>query len=322
VKFDDNNVDMSRVDDRRDGRGSSSRSQPSGGDPTAGLLQLLLASKLGKGGGGLVLILAIFLMFAFCSQTQEPTAQVPLDSSFNAPAGSQGVGASLAQKCTEDAADGVFENTDCLLVKAFNETDEVWSGYFASTGQRFREPQLTFFDGQTRTGCGPANTSVGPFYCPADERIYFDLGFSRDLERLGVQGQYAMVYIMAHEYGHHLQNISGIERQVRKVQAANRRNANNYSVAMELQADCFAGVWGRLANDEGNVVITPEEFTQATNAAAAVGDDRIQQGAGMRVNPDTFTHGSAKQRTYWYTRGYNQGTPQACDTFKELGLPL
>lgn len=322
MKFDDNNVDTSRVDDRRDGRGGRPMGPSGGGDPTAGLLQLLLASKLGKGGGGIVLVLAALLLFGFCSQMQDPTAQVPLDSSFNAPEGAQGVSSSLAEKCTADAADGVFENTDCLLVKSFNETDEVWSGYFTGNGQTFREPQLTFFDGQTRTGCGPADTSVGPFYCPADERIYFDLGFSRDLERLGVQGQYAMVYIMAHEYGHHLQNISGVERQVRKAQAGNRRYANNYSVAMELQADCLAGAWGRMANDQGNVVITPEEFAQATRAAAAVGDDRIQSSSGMRVNPDTFTHGSAKQRTYWYNRGYEQGTPQACNTFKELGLPL
>jgi predicted metalloprotease len=324
VKFDDNNLDMSRVDDRRDGSGRTGSPMGSsrGGDPTGGLLAMLLAGKLGKGGAGLVLVLGALLLFAMCSQGGSPTTQLPLDSSYNAPAGAEGVSTSLAQKCTEDAADGVFENTDCLLVKSFNETDEVWSGYFASTGQKFREPQLTFFDGQTRTACGAADTSVGPFYCPGDERIYFDLGFSRDLERLGVQGQYAMVYIMAHEYGHHLQNISGIERQVRKAQSANRRNANNYSVAMELQADCLAGAWGRMANDQGNVVITPEEFTQATNAAAAVGDDRIQSGSGMRVNPDTFTHGSAKQRTFWYTRGYEQGTPGACNTFKELGLPL
>ncbi|MEI2641914.1 MAG: neutral zinc metallopeptidase [Candidatus Nanopelagicales bacterium] len=138
---------------------------------------------------------------------------------------------------------------------------------------------------------------------------------------LGVKGQYAMVYIMAHEYGHHLQNVLGIEQKVRRAQQS-ARNPNNYSVAMELQADCFAGVWGRLANDMGNVQITPEEFQQASQAAAAVGDDRIMESAGARVNPEKFTHGSAKQREYWYTRGYQTGDINQCNTFKELGLPI
>jgi hypothetical protein len=131
-----------------------------------------------------------------------------------------------------------------------------------------------------------------------------------------------MVYIMAHEYGHHLQSVLGIERQVRRAQQADRRSSNAYSVGMELQADCLAGVWGRQANDMGNVRITPQEFQQASAAAAAVGDDRIMQQSGVRVNPERFTHGSARQRQDWYSRGYDTGDINACDTFTQLGLRL
>jgi hypothetical protein len=168
------------------------------------------------------------------------------------------------------------------------------------------------------TACGPATTAVGPFYCPGDESIYFDLGFASQLQQLGVEGDYANVYIMAHEFGHHLQNISGIERQVRQLQASDRRNANRYGVAMELQADCFAGAWGRMADDRGNVTVTDAEVKQAMAAAQAVGDDRIQEASGMRVNPETWTHGSAQQRESWYLVGFNSGDFDRCNTFDQL----
>ncbi len=319
MKFDDNNMDFSGVDDQRDGRGG--RSSRGGGGIGPG--QVAMAGGLAKmlGGGGVMTIL-ILLVFVMCSVGGGDTGTSGGNATlFEVPATAQGVNATLAQRCPQDAADGVFDDTDCLLVKSYNEANDVWAGVFEQAGQTLQTPGLTFFDGATRTACGPADTSVGPFYCPGDERIYFDLGFNRQLEQLGVQGQYAMVYIMAHEYGHHLQNVLGIEQKVRRAQQS-ARNPNNYSVAMELQADCFAGVWGRLANDMGNVQITPEEFEQASNAAAAVGDDRIMAGAGVRVNPEKFTHGSAKQRQFWYSRGYTTGDINQCNTFQELGLPV
>lgn len=278
-----------------------------------------MAKMLGGGAGMTVVILLLLVM---CSVGGGEDSVQQGAGLFDVPSNAQGVNASLAERCPQDAQDGTFDDPDCLLVKSYNEANEVWTGVFSQAGQNLQTPGLTFFDGVTQTACGKADTSVGPFYCPGDERIYFDLGFNRELEGLGVRGQYAMVYIMAHEYGHHLQNRLGIEAKVRRIQQKNPRQANNYSVAMELQADCFAGVWGRLANDMGNVKITPEEFQQASNAAAAVGDDRIMQGAGVRVNPDKFTHGSAKQRQYWYTRGYNSGDINQCNTFTELGLSL
>jgi predicted metalloprotease len=316
VKFDDNNVDLSGVQDQRDGRGGSR-----GGGIGPG--HVAMAGGLSKMlGGGAGLTIVILLLLGMCSLTGGESPQTGADSAlFQVPGSAQGVSGSLAERCPQDAADGTFEDPDCLLVKSYNEANEVWGTVFQQAGQQLRQPGLTFFDDATRTACGPADTNVGPFYCPGDERIYFDLGFNRELENLGVRGQYAMVYIMAHEYGHHLQNVLGIEQQVRRAQRS-ARNPNNYSVAMELQADCMAGVWGRLANDMGNVQITPEEFQQASNAAGAVGDDRIMERAGGRVNPDSFTHGSAKQRQFWYTRGYQTGDINQCNTFRELGLPI
>lgn len=318
MKFDDDKVDLSGVDDQRDGRGGS----PMGGGGI-GPGQMAMAGGLSKMlGGGAGLTIVILLVLAMCSFGGGGATQTGPDSqSFQVPGTAQGVSGSLAERCPQDAADGQFDDPDCLLVKSYNEANEVWGSVFQQAGQQLARPGLTFFDGATRTACGPADTNVGPFYCPGDQRIYFDLGFNRHLERLGVQGQYAMVYIMAHEYGHHLQNELGIERQVRRAQQT-ARNPNNYSVAMELQADCLAGVWGRLANDMGNVQITPQEFQQASEAAAAVGDDRIMKSAGARVNPEKFTHGSAKQRQFWYARGYDTGDINRCDTFRELGLPV
>lgn len=325
MKFGDDNMDFSGVDDRRDGSGSSRGSGPTGIGPghvaAAGGI-----SKMLGGGAGLTIIILLVLVMCSVADGGDPTVQQQqrtVDASaFGVPKSADGVRESLARKCPIDAQDGVFENPDCLLVKSYNETNAVWSTALVGQGAAFRAPKLTFFDGATRTACGQGTTNMGPFYCPADERIYFDLGFNRELQRLGVRGQYALVYIMAHEYGHHLQNVLGIERRVRVAQSRSPRDQNNYSVAMELQADCFAGVWGRLANDQGNVEITPEEFRQAADAAAAVGDDKIMAGAGMRVNPDRFTHGSAKQREYWYTTGFNSGDINSCNTFQQLGLPL
>jgi uncharacterized protein len=231
----------------------------------------------------------------------------------NAPAGAKGVAGDLATRCNQAGA--IEANADCLLVKGYNETNEVWAKEMSRLGQPYRQPKLVFFSNRVSTACGPATTETGPFYCPGDERIYFDLGFASTLQRLGVHGQYANLYIMGHEYGHHLQKLMGIEAKVRQAQSADRRNANKYGVMMELQADCFAGVWGKLANDQGNLTITGGELKEAQDAAAAVGDDRIAEGAGMSVNPENFTHGSAAQRQQWFMTGFNSADINRCDTF-------
>ena len=315
MQFDDDRVDTSKVDDLRDGSPGGGGSGAGGmgamgGAATAGILAMLLKGKGGKGGMLMLLIVGGFLIFSQMNGGGTTQQAVEAPGGVTAAQGSAG---DLAARCNESGA--IQQYPDCLLTKAFNETDEVWSAEFARLGQEYRSPRLTFFDGEVDTACGPATTAVGPFYCPGDEKIYFDLGFAQELKQLGVEGDYANVYIMAHEFGHHLQNVTGIEKQVRTLQADDRGNANKYGVAMELQADCFAGAWGRMADDRGNVTVTDAEVKQAQGAASAVGDDRIQEASGMQVNPETWTHGSAKQRESWYLVGFNSGDINRCNTY-------
>ena len=168
-----------------------------------------------------------------------------------------------------------------------------------------------FFSGGTNTGCGQASSQMGPFYCPADELVYFDLDFLVQMQQqFGATGDLAAQYIVAHEYGHHVQNVLGVSSEVSRAQQQNPGEANRYSVALELQADCFAGAWARSADERG--LLEQGEISEALGAAAAVGDDRIQSQAGMTVDPDSFTHGTSEQRVQWFRRGYDTGDPSRC----------
>ena len=185
------------------------------------------------------------------------------------------------------------------------ETEDVWTQYFAAQGQRYEPPTLVLFTDQVASACGAASAAAGPFYCPGDHKVYIDLGFFGQLDsEFGAPGQFARAYVLAHEVGHHLQALLGITRR-----AGGKQN----SVALELQADCFAGVWARKAQR----VIEPGELQQALQAAAAVGDDTLQRRMQGRVVPETFTHGSAEQRQRWFQRGYDGGRLESCDTFAE-----
>jgi len=182
---------------------------------------------------------------------------------------------------------------------------------------RWRDAKLVLFRDATRTGCGVGQTAMGPFYCPRDERVYIDLAFYDELkDRFGAPGDFAQAYVIAHELGHHVQKLLGIDAKVRELQQENPDQANKLSVALELQADCFAGVWGYHMQKEG--VLDPGDVDEGLNAAAAVGDDRIQQQTTGHVNTDTFTHGSAAQRSTWFRRGLQAGDPKQCDTFNGL----
>jgi uncharacterized protein len=220
----------------------------------------------------------------------------------------------LATRCNTDGAIDRYD--DCYLVKIYNEVNEVWTDEFARRGGDYRPPELAFFTQAVSTGCGQASSQVGPFYCPPDERIYIDIGFLDQLQQqFGAQGRYAQAYVLAHEAGHHLQSLLGTERKVRALQQAHPDQQNELSVGLELQADCYAGVWSRLAADRGNLTITDAELDQALGAAAAVGDDRIQQKTQGRVDPESFTHGSAASRRKWFSTGRSTGDLNACSTF-------
>lgn len=181
--------------------------------------------------------------------------------------------------------------------------------------QGYPDAKLVLFRDAVQSACGYAQAATGPFYCPGDQKVYLDLGFFDQLDRqFGAPGDFAQAYVIAHEIGHHVQNVTGTERQVRAAQQQNPRNANALSVAMELQADCYAGVWGHFAARSGQ--LEAGDLEEGLGAAAAVGDDRLQRMGGGRVNPESFTHGSSEARQSWFRRGFESGDPARCDTFR------
>jgi predicted metalloprotease len=183
---------------------------------------------------------------------------------------------------------------------------------------QYREARLVLFRGATDSACGLGESAMGPFYCPGDQRVFLDLSFFAELDRrFGAPGDFAQQYVIAHEIGHHVQNILGIERQVRALQQRSPRQANQLSVLMELQADCFAGIWGHSTAQRN--IMEPGDAEEGLRAAGAIGDDALQQQASGRVRPESFTHGSAAQRVEWLRRGLQTGNVQACDTFRASG---
>lgn len=198
-----------------------------------------------------------------------------------------------------------------------DDTQKTWEQVLPEqAGSPYRHAKLVLFRDYTQSGCGGAQSATGPFYCPADEKVYIDLSFYDELKRrFGAPGEFAQAYVLAHEIGHHVQKLLGIEGKVHRLQEQNPSSANPLSVRLELQADCFAGIWAHSTQQRG--LIDPGDVQSALGAAAAVGDDHIQQMARGHVQPETFTHGSSQQRTAWFTKGLNSGTISACNTFSE-----
>jgi uncharacterized protein len=196
-------------------------------------------------------------------------------------------------------------------------TDDIqttWTDVFDRAGLDYEPTSIVLFDGTTSSGCGRATAATGPFYCPADRLVYLEEGFFRELERrFGAPGDFAEAYVIAHEIGHHVQSLLGIERKVRQTSAEDPPRRNDLSIRLELQADCFAGVWGRAAKGAG--VLEAGDLEEGIDAAAAVGDDRIQEATTGQINPETWTHGSSEQRVQWFRTGFQVGNPDACDTF-------
>jgi predicted metalloprotease len=201
------------------------------------------------------------------------------------------------------------------------DTEDVWKQQFAQGGANYVEPKLVLFRGAVRTACGAGQAAMGPFYCPADQKVYIDLSFYETLKnRMGAPGDFAQAYVIAHEVGHHVQHQLGITDQVEQVRArGSQAQANAMSVRLELQADCFAGVWGHHAQNQRQI-LEQGDVEEAINAAAKIGDDALQQSAGRAVVPESFTHGSSEQRQRWFRTGLQTGSVKACDTFSARSL--
>jgi predicted metalloprotease len=209
-----------------------------------------------------------------------------------------------------------------FVAKVLGSTESTWQKVFSEAGKRYQEPKLVLFTGATPTACGTGQSAMGPFYCPADQKVYIDLAFYRDLrERFRAPGEFAQAYVIAHEVGHHVQNLLGISDKVHQAQERSRNQAaaNALSVRHELQADCFAGVWGHRA-DSMKKILEPGEAEQALTAASAIGDDRLQRQTRGQIVPESFTHGSSEQRVRWFKRGMESGDVRQCDTFSAATL--
>jgi predicted metalloprotease len=202
-----------------------------------------------------------------------------------------------------------------FVSKVLGSTEDVWTKIFQQSGRKYVPPTLVLYDGAVRSACGMGQQAMGPFYCPNDQKLYLDLSFFRDLStRFRAPGDFAQAYVIAHEVGHHIQNLTGAFRELEQQGRGPRPGANQSAVRIELQADCYAGVWGHHAG--GMNQLDAGDIAEALNAATAIGDDRLQKQTQGRVVPESFTHGSSEQRVRWFKRGMDSGNPKDCDTFQ------
>jgi predicted metalloprotease len=258
----------------------------------------------GLGVGGIVIALVAYFLGvdpAVVSNVAEQVASERAGSSQEAPRG--------APK----------DETGQFVSKVLGSTEDVWGTLFGRSGTRYRAPTLVLYEGQARSACGMGQSAMGPFYCPGDEKLYLDLTFFRDLQRrFGAPGDFAQAYVIAHEVGHHVQKQTGAFQKMEAARSRPQSEQKRISVRMELQADCYAGVWGHHAGTMNQ--LDPGDIAEALNAATAIGDDRLQKQAEGRVVPEAFTHGSSAQRVRWFKRGLDSGRPQDCDTFAAASL--
>ncbi len=269
--------------------------------------------RVGKAGGigcgGLVVVL--IGVFVFGADPQQMLGMV--EATQQSGPSQQQLPANGAESDIEICDDNQYSLESC---NALASLDETWAPLFAEAGIPFEQPYLQFIQGGTiMTACGHASSAMGPFYCPADQTINIDVGFYDQMaSQMGAGGDFARYYVMAHEYGHHIQNLTGMADQVRSAQAQNPSAANQLQVRMELQADCYAGVWAGLNRN----LIEPGDFEEGMRAANAIGDDTLMRNAGRRVNQESFTHGSSAQRMEWLRRGMQTADEDQCDTFADL----
>jgi predicted metalloprotease len=257
--------------------------------------------KLGCGTIVIVLILSVVFgvdpgqMLGTIDQVQQQAPSQP--------------GRTPGKTADEICSQNAYALESCNALSSLNQT---WQPRFSEARIAFDQPTLNFYTGGTRSGCGAAQSTMGPFYCPADHGIYIDTSFYDQLDReLGAKGDFARYYVMAHEYGHHVQKLTGLADQIRSAQQQSPSRANELQVKMELQADCYAGVWA----GRNRSLIEPGDMEEGLQAASAIGDDTLQRNAGRQVSPESFTHGSSAQRTEWLRRGLESGNEDDCDTF-------
>ena len=284
----------SNIEDRRGAR----RSFPMPGGRRIG-------RRSGLSGGVILIIIVIGLL----------TGQNPLQLLGMISGGGQSYTPPTSQT---ESSSATLNNEDADFVSVvLADTEDTWHALFSNGGSRYRPPQLVLYNDITKTACGLGQAASGPFYCPADSKVYLDLGFFNELKRLGAPGDFAVAYVIAHEIGHHVQNLVGTSTKVHQArQRSSKREANALSVLQELQADCYAGVWAHHAQKERNI-LEEGDLEEGLTAASSVGDDRLQRNAGRTVQPESFTHGSSKQRMQWFRIGFEYGNVERCNTFQQ-----
>ena len=292
------NRESDNVEDRRAGGGSGGFGGGGGmlGGRNIGIGTIVVALL-----GGWIFGINPLTILGMLSGEGAPTAQVQQQSP--------------AQRPPTDDRMAAFVST------VLADTEDVWKDLFAKGGATYQEPQLVLFRGATQTACGQGQAAMGPFYCPADQKVYIDLGFYETLKtRLGAPGDFAQAYVIAHEVGHHVQNLLGINSKMNQMRSrVSQAEYNVLSVKLELQADCFAGVWANRAQS-ARQILEQGDVEEAMNAAAKIGDDALQRSSGGAVVPDSFTHGTSAQRQRWFDTGLKNGNIKACDTFSARNL--